>query len=151
MDAEKLLEKARKSISRFCVEECHAYCCRKGYLVLNAVETAALFNKPMPEIEKDLRIRKINDNTYSLFLGNYDFPCPALDRDFTCRMHSSAERSMTCRNFPIFLVGEKTVKFSSRCLAVKSNKFYPYISKLIAMGYRVIEGDIDSEFYNVMK
>ncbi len=38
MDAEQIAEKARKSISKFCYEECNAYCCRKGYLILNKDE-----------------------------------------------------------------------------------------------------------------
>ena len=38
MKAEEIAEKARRSISKFCAEECKAYCCRKSYLVLTSEE-----------------------------------------------------------------------------------------------------------------
>ena len=38
MNAEKIANKARKSISKYCIDECHAYCCRKGYLVATPKE-----------------------------------------------------------------------------------------------------------------
>ena len=38
-DIEQILDEARSSISKFCIEECKAYCCRKGHLTLTAKET----------------------------------------------------------------------------------------------------------------
>ena len=36
--AERIANKARTCISEFCYEECNAYCCRKGYLILTEKE-----------------------------------------------------------------------------------------------------------------
>jgi len=139
MDAEKIAEKARKSISKFCMEECKSYCCRKGYLVLASSEVDAVTQNTAEKLKENGILAKISKNKYSLYLGNYDNPCPSL-REFKCIIHRSKNRPLACRQFPIFVEGE-TVKFSNRCLAVKQGLFYPYIKKLKAMNYKIIESD----------
>ncbi len=143
-----MLNKARKSISKFCIDECHAYCCRKGYLVLTEKE-AKLITKKENLIESK-NIKKLDNGNYSLYLGGIGMPCPSLKKEFECGIHDKRARPKTCKDFPIFVLDEKTVKFSSRCLAVKLNMFYPYVKKLISEGYTVIEGDIDSDFYDIV-
>ena len=41
-DAEQLAIHARASISNYCFTECKAYCCRKGYLLLNSEEVSLM-------------------------------------------------------------------------------------------------------------
>ena len=55
MKAEEIAEKARRSISRFCAEECKAYCCRKSYLVLT-VEEMGLVTQGMRDELEDRKI-----------------------------------------------------------------------------------------------
>lgn len=145
MDAEKLTQKARKEIGRFCMEECHAYCCRKGYLVLTPVQAELITRKKIAELKDVADLKLINGN-YSL---NLHHDCPAL-HDCRCTVHSKRNRPLVCKQFPIFIEG-MNVRLSHRCLAVKSGLFYPYVSKMLSLGYKVSESDpfYDSECYSL--
>ena len=141
MDVEKVADKARKSISSYCIEECKAYCCRKGYLVLTPKEARKTTQKRLKELEKKEVITELENNDYVLYMGNKECPCPSLGSDFKCKIHKSKNRSQTCRTFPIFIEEEtKTIKLSARCPAIREGKLYPFIAKFISMGYKVIEG-----------
>jgi Fe-S-cluster containining protein len=144
MEINRLLNKARSSISKFCEEECKAYCCRKGYLVLNQKQIRLILKDKIDLFLKRGLLIKIDENTSSLYLGNYLYPCPCLI-DLKCIIHKSKNRPDACKNFPIFL-DRNLVKFSSRCLAVRQGLFYPYIKKLISLGYKIQESDV---FYNI--
>ena len=62
MDAEKLANEARNAISDYCFNECKAYCCRKGYILLTKEEADLLtHNKTEELIEKD-EIKKEKPN-----------------------------------------------------------------------------------------
>lgn len=148
MNIQKYLDKARKSISRFCAEECKAYCCRKGYLVLTLEQTKIIIKDKIYDFEQRGLLKK-NGKNYSLFIGNYDYPCPCL-QEHKCIIHRSPQRPLACKDFPIFIT-ENTIRFSPRCLAVKLNMFYPHIKKLMKMSYNIDESNtiFDSEFYNI--
>lgn len=152
MDTEKIAEKARKSISRYCIEECKAYCCRKGYLNLKPDQVNIITQGRRKELEEKKILHKINENNYSLYLGNHDMSCPSLNDDFTCRIHKDKNRPLACRQFPLFLEG-KTIRLSSRCPAVKEGRLYPYVYKLTARGYKEAESNSysDFDFVNTMK
>ncbi|MFC1754317.1 YkgJ family cysteine cluster protein [Thermoproteota archaeon] len=115
-------EQAKASISRYCMEECKAYCCRKGYLLLTPEEKEL--------IAKDLKVKKLYRGDYSLAL-----PCPML-KDNKCSIHDNPKRPKTCKDFPIFITGNK-VRLSPRCLAVKEGKLYPFERKFLEAGYRL--------------
>lgn len=122
------LDDARKSIGEFCMNECNAYCCRKGYLVLSEREVKLMikdFSHP--------GLKKLEDGTYSFDLKT---GCPQLSGS-KCLVHKDPGRSPTCSKFPIFLRENKKVHFSSRCPAVKGNKFYGVIAELIQDGYKI--------------
>ena len=148
VDAEKIAEKARKSISKYCFEECGAYCCRKGYLVLTEVEANVITNNNISEFIKEGRIKPVKDNKYSFYLGDYNKPCTCF-KDLKCRVHKNPDRPLACQQFPIFIEG-KTIRLSPRCLAVKNNLLYPYVAKMIKAGYKLLESDnfADLELYN---
>ena len=146
MNVEKIVKKARKSIGVFCNKECKAYCCRKGYLVLDKKETK-LMMETIVKNSKDMNcIKKINDEQYSLFLGDEANHCPGL-LDFKCTIHKNKNRPLACQEYPIFIRGNK-IDLSHRCLAVKQGLFYGLISQLKKLGYEVEEtkGNLDSDY-----
>ncbi len=145
MDPENILKKAKKSISSFCIEECRSYCCRKGYLVLSRKELDLITDKK-PGSWKN-QITELDDNRFSLFMGNSLHPCPALLPNFHCSIHKKRNRPKACKEFPVFLKGD-TVYFSNRCLAVRQGLFYPYIYKLRSMGLKILFSDPLAEVFN---
>ena len=142
MNAEKIAEQARRSISRFCVEDCMAYCCRKGYLVMSSKESDIVTAGMTKYFDKQI-LKQLANGKWSLFLGNPDLPCPSL-KEGMCVIHKNPERPLACRQFPLFLEGN-TIKLSPRCLAVKQGVFYPYIKKLMVLGYKLAKNSEFSE------
>ncbi len=135
MEAETIAKKARSSIGKFCFEECKAYCCRKGYLVLTETELKATAGKRLKEMDENGGVKKLDNGRFSLYIGDSRVGCPSL-KDNKCVIHTSRNRSMICRNFPITLDGKK-IFLSQRCLAVRMGMLFPYIKKLTMMGYTV--------------
>lgn len=142
MDAEKIARKARKSISKFCMEECHAYCCRKGYLVIEEAELYAVTRGKQKELEGNSSLKKMLNGKYSLYMD--DFSCPSL-LDNKCMIHTSKNRPNTCLMFPLFIEGNN-IKLSPRCPAVKIGMFYPYIARLLKMGFTLCK---DSSVFEI--
>jgi len=137
--AEKIAKAARKSISRFCFEDCKAYCCRKGYLNLAPGNIELVTQGRRKELEDKNIISKLSEFNYSLYLGNHDVYCPSL-KDNKCIIHKSSKRPLACKNFPLFLEGSN-LRLSNRCLAVKNGLLFPYIHKLIKLGYKLLKTD----------
>lgn len=138
MDAEKIADEARDSISRFCSEECRAFCCRKCYLVLEEDEVDVVTQGRRDELESGGLLRRLDSGRYSLNMGTSDMPCPSLDvKTFRCRIHDHPKRPSTCRNFPLFIDG-KNVMLSPRCLAVRLGMLYPFVARLKMMGYSIV-------------
>ena len=150
MDIERFLKKARNSISKFCYKECNSYCCRKGYLVINENQVNLVTQKRKKELELSKVLTKMKGEEYSLYLGDYLHPCPSL-KDLKCSIHRKNNRPLVCKEFPIGIKGN-VIFLSTRCLAVKTGLFYPYIERLRALGYRTIESDqfYDSDFQNII-
>lgn len=138
MNAEQIAEKARKSIGKYCIEECKAYCCRKGYLVLEENEVDTITQGKRKELEEKGRLKKIKDGRYSLYMGNSEFPCPSQGKDNKCMIYK--KRTQTCKDFPVFIEG-KDIRLSPRCLAVRNGKLYPYERMFIAAGYKLMKCD----------
>ncbi len=118
MDNIELVKKARKSIGPYCTDECKSYCCRKGYLILNKNELKNFKNGFVKILEND---------KFSLNLGD---TCPCLV-DYRCTIYT--KRPKACREFPIFIHGNK-LTLSKRCPAVMSGQLFPFLKKLIANG-----------------
>ncbi len=132
MEAEEIAERARRSISAFCIEECKAYCCRKSYLVLTAEERDLVAQGMGKELEDKKIVKKIKGEEYFLNLRN---GCPSLKNNL-CVIHNHPKRSTTCKQFPIFLKN-KNIRLSPGCLAVKRDLFYPYVHEFLKIGYKV--------------
>lgn len=119
-------DEARSSISEFCINECKAYCCRKGYLILNKTELFVVGDDL-------LKVTSMKDGRFSL---NLNGGCFSLGFDFKCNNY--LRRPDTCKTFPIFVVGNE-VRLSPRCLAVKEGLLYPFIKQFLKAGYVVSE------------
>lgn len=147
MDGEQLAEEARSSISSFCYEECHSYCCRKGFLILKPDEVQAVTQGRQEELRQTETLKPTRDGRLSLNLNHGG--CPSL-KDFKCSIHTSSQRPKTCGDFPVYLHG-KRVFFSPRCLAVKEGRFYGYEKEFMRNGYEIVKAHpwADSEIYNV--
>ena len=151
MTAEAIAKKARKSIWKFCSEECGAYCCRKGYLTMTERELSLFAGKRKAELLEKGALKQIPDGKYSFFLGSKEIECPHL-KDLKCLIHAKHRRPNACKDFPIFIDKKsKTVKFSTRCPAVKANLFYPLVHQLKKLGWKVEESGFlsDSDFYTI--
>jgi hypothetical protein len=132
-----LAKKARNSISKYCIEECKAYCCRKGYLELKDKEMILTIGDKRQELEETGFLCEIEGGSFIL---NMSSPggCPSLDKNFMCKIHKEKNRTLACKNFPIF-VNEtaKTIRISPRCAAFKSGKFYAFTREIKLKGYRL--------------
>ncbi len=137
MDIRELASQARTSISAFCVNDCGAYCCRKGYLEMTLQEAKLIAGKDL-KVLQELKIINHQDNgLYALHLGSSLGGCPQLDGSF-CKIHKDPSRPKTCDTFPIFVdVDKKIVRLSPRCFAVKENKLYPYVHQFLKLGFSV--------------
>ena len=136
MDPELIAEKARKSIGTYCFDECKSYCCRKGFLVLNAKEAELVTRGKVKELEDKGVLKRLETSGYSLNLAALGH-CPCLV-DFKCSIHKDPGRPLACRQFPIFVFGNK-VRISERCMAMKDGKLYEFISQFIDSGYEVCD------------
>ena len=135
IEALKIADKARRSLSKYCSNECKAYCCRDGYLLLTSNEVK-LFKDI---IKKDLKIMTpkliSNKKRYILDLGLSVEGCPNLI-NYKCSIHKNLKRPKTCKDFPLFIYGNVAVA-SKRCSAVEENKLYPYLYKLKGLGFNI--------------
>ena len=135
MDIIDLALDARNSISKYCIEECKAYCCKKGFLILDIEEINLLVGDNESSLKSLGYIRLLKDKKYSLNLSNHLGSCPSL-KDNKCTIHDNSLRPNTCKDFPIFIIGD-TIKLSKRCYAVRDNKLYPHVHKFIELGYKI--------------
>jgi Fe-S-cluster containining protein len=133
MRAEQVAKQARDAISRYCLEECPAYCCRKGSISLTAKEMTLLVGADEQALIQNHILVKVGDK-YS-FKATFDHGCPKL-RDNKCTIHDNPDRPLVCRNYPLFISG-KTINLSSSCFAVKTSILYPYIRKFRQLGYTI--------------
>lgn len=137
MDPDAIANKARNSLSRFCMDECKSYCCRKGFLPVQPDELPIVLNHK-DEQYKDL-IKTQSDGSYRMYMGKQDKPCPSLDANYQCEIFTHSKRPSVCHEFPLFLHPTQKIGFASpRCLAVREQKLFPYIKQLEMQGYRFL-------------
>ena len=134
MDNQEIAKRARKSISSYCFDECHAFCCRKGHLIVTQEELDKITGNDVDAYKP--RIKKLEDGKYSLYNGGSDQACPSLDKDLKCKIHTDKLRPLVCKEFPLF-IKEGFVILSQRCPAVAEGKFYPFIKQLQLNGLKI--------------
>lgn len=134
---QKLAKLARKSISSYCMNECNAYCCRKGFLIMTEEELDLVAGSKREELSNNGFIKKQDADQFSLNFSNNLGGCPALNGS-KCTIHTNSKRPSTCDNFPIFVnEDKKEVRLSPRCFAVKENKLYPFIHECKLLGFTI--------------
>jgi len=135
--AEKIADKARESISEFCMNECKAYCCRKGYIMVNDDQLNEIATKAKQEkLKKEEKITEYSfSQKFKINFTNSLGGCPAL-KDNKCTIHKNPKRPKVCHEYPIF-VQFKEIRISSKCPAQQQNKLYPYIQQLHKLGYKI--------------
>jgi Fe-S-cluster containining protein len=138
----KLAEKTLGDLSGFCIGECHAFCCRKGYLILNEEELNLIVDDKKEILFEKKDLKELLNGKFSLNLNNFSGSCPKL-KDFKCEIHNNAKRPNTCKNFPIFIVG-KEIKISCQCPAKAENKFFAFVYNVEKMGYKIVENFFDN-------
>ena len=137
LEVENILDEARESISTFCVSECQAYCCRKGYLVLTPAQSVATLGMREEEYLERGLLKRMSDGNWSLYMGSLGFPCPSLS-DNKCRVHNNSLRADACHVFPIS-VTDGFIHVSRRCPAKNNQLLYPFFARLVQLGCKVEE------------
>lgn len=133
----KLANEARESISDFCINECHAFCCREGYLMLSRKEVELIVGEKEDSLIEEGKLKEMLNGKYSLEFKNSFGSCPML-KGFKCLIHKDEFRPNTCKDFPIFILG-KQIKISNRCPAKSQGKFFKFEKEAIALGYEIVE------------
>lgn len=133
----KLANEARERISDFCIDECHAFCCREGFIKLKPGEVDFYIGDKIKTLINENSLKEIWNGKYILNFKNSLGGCPQL-KDNKCMIHSHKERSNTCKDFPIFILG-KQIKISNRCPAKKAGKFFKFEKDAIAERYEIVE------------
>ena len=138
-EAELIADEARESISDFCIKECHAYCCRKGYIMVRENQLNTIASKEKQEVlEKEGKIKEFPfSGRIQVDFTNSLGGCPALKNNM-CTVHKNPLRPKVCHEFPIF-IQDHIVRISGKCPAHQNNKFYPYIKKFKELGFEVKE------------
>ena len=137
----EIADEARESISDFCINECHSYCCRKGYLIVSSDLANLMSGEYKERLILEKTLRELIDGKFSINFENSLGVCPSL-KDSRCLIHDNKERSLTCMDFPIFILGKK-IKISNRCPAKKQNKFFKFEHEARQLGFEFVD-----DFFN---
>lgn len=136
---EELADEVRNGLSYFCINECKAFCCRDGNLIVNNDELDLIsgneHTKKKLISESSIEMKMFGKNLLT-FKNSCD-GCPAL-RENKCLIHKNILRPKTCKDFPIFIVGNE-IKISSRCPAKSEGKFFEFEKKALGLGYIIVD------------
>ena len=130
-----ILDEARYSTSKYCMEVCRAICCRRGFLPLTSNEAEIIIPNKDELIKKKV-LRASNDGKFILSLSV--FGCPQLDKENKCRIWKNPNRPQCCGEFPVF-ERKEGILFSKRCNAVVMGLLDKYKDKLKSLGYNIID------------
>ncbi|MFA6073187.1 MAG: hypothetical protein WC758_03675 [Candidatus Woesearchaeota archaeon] len=137
ISAKTLAISARKSLSHYCYTECNARCCRVGYILLTAKEVIVVQGNHKKKLEMIPVHTETNNDAQVLHLGSKLDGCPNL-QNFKCIIHKNPDRPKTCKDFPLFILKNKTIRVTYECPAVKENKLYPYLAEFKKRGYKLV-------------
>ena len=132
MNPETIVKEAKESLTNFCLEECKALCCRKGFLVLKPDQVELVTQNRKEELIEKKLLKELPDGNFSLNMSNHDIYCPSLC-NLRCKVYK--DRPQACADFPM-LIRDKKVLVSSRCPAVAAGKLFPFIKQLTMLGYK---------------
>lgn len=133
-EIEALADEARAGISDYCINECKALCCHKGFLIATKAEAQKITGERLDMFIEQERVKPMDDGNFSIDLNK---TCPSLV-DGRCSIHKDPLRPRTCHKFPIFVFeSSKTVQLSTRCPAVLAGKFYVFEHEAKKRGYKL--------------
>lgn len=137
--AEQIAAIARESISEFCINECKAYCCKKGYIRIKPTSLDIVIPKNKQKLlEKEGNLRELPfSGRYFLELSNSLGGCPSL-KENKCLIHKDPHRPKVCSDFPIFIEGD-SVRIPKKCTAEAQNKFFIYKKRFKELGFNIVE------------
>lgn len=118
MIIEKFLDEARDSLGEFCMNDCNAFCCRKGTLPVNEEEAKMFQEKNLSKVGENISLK---------------LPCEKLEGT-KCGIYKN--RPKICKEFPIHQ-SKKIILISNRCPGVMQGKLYVYAKKLKEEGCEV--------------
>ncbi len=132
-----ILDNVRNSLGNYCINECHALCCKKGYLGLhNEDEVKSITARKKTFYFKNKTLEKIENTKYRFNLEKNN-GCPNLTTTFTCNIHTNPNRPRLCKDFPIFKVKDFIIT-ASFCPAIENKILQKEFDELREMGYRII-------------
>jgi Fe-S-cluster containining protein len=137
----EIADEARENISDFCINECHSYCCRKGYLIVSPDLANLMSGEYKERLILEKTLKELIDGKFSISFENSLGSCPQL-KNFKCLIHENPLRPQTCKDFPIFILGKK-IKISKRCPAKKANKFFKFEHEARKLGFEFVD-----DFFN---
>lgn len=123
-EIELLVDHARNSLGPFCMQSCHAKCCRRGKLILDTVQEQSVFPK-----------ERVEQNESGVTSIQIEGGCPNLQSDNGCSVYQNRPRC--CREFPIYLRGS-TVIIASWCTGYEQGLLDHYVLQFESLGLRVI-------------
>ncbi|MCH8519137.1 MAG: YkgJ family cysteine cluster protein [Nanoarchaeota archaeon] len=133
--AKEIAQKARESLSNYCINICGAKCCKVGKLLLQTnqeVETISGVEHIGKFIEdKTLERTQNGFMTYNLEKE----PCRHLKENVFCSIHKSDKKPIICNDYPLFLT-KKYVIASQQCPAVVGGELNTYIKEIKKLGYK---------------
>jgi Fe-S-cluster containining protein len=134
-DINKIADEARNSLSKYCMEECHAYCCRKGYIIINHEQVDLVIENKKEKLISEGTLKELLGGKFSFNFTNSFEGCTQLENG-KCKIHKNEKRPNVCKEFPIFITG-KTIRLSPRCYGIKEGLLYPFIKKFKELGYEI--------------
>jgi len=129
----KTINKIKKLINDYCIEECNAKCCKKGKLLLQSIEEIKLIF-PNMKIEKLFSKNIIQITRFNNYVLNYELiggKCPHLSSNDLCEIYRL--RPEVCKDFPI-IFKKNTIYYSTFCPAIKSSLVQKQLSILKQRG-----------------
>jgi Fe-S-cluster containining protein len=144
MKTEKILSEARTSLCDFCINECKAFCCRKGRLLLNKNQLKLIPKNNLQKLKKNKVLIKINSNKFSMDFEKNNDSCLFLSKN-KCMIYNHENRPRKCIDFPLFKK-DNLIFLSKRCLAVQQGILYPFTLKLKKKGFKIKEFDLFLDF-----
>lgn len=133
---QKIANDARNSIANYCINDCKAYCCKNGFLLILSEKELKFVssNKIFQNISSGFLLKSEKAN---VLFDLKNSRCLKLTDENTCSKHKSKNRPKICSDYPLFIV-KNNIILSSTCYAVKNNLLNSYIIELEKLGLKNI-------------
>lgn len=137
----EIADKARASISKFCINECKAKCCRRGQLlIMNDKELDLIVGLDKAQKYFEKGILEYSKNTKNFLLYNSEIKtCRQLDKKTNlCKEHKNTCRPQVCKDYPIFIIKGEYVMFGPTCPAVMQGLLKESEKEFFELGLKIV-------------